>query len=155
MRLKEQPPVNPRPSDDSRVSPVDAAAVRTAQVNLLYGAAVVPLFNLITAPIAAALLHPLYPTWMLVGWLALVAVIVGGRVLLWRSYQRAAATGRDAERWGLAFAFGAFLTGCLWGVLGSVVLVTDDPAYYVFVAFILAGMTAGAAMRDSAYIPAL
>jgi hypothetical protein len=31
---------------------------------------------------------------------------------------------------------------------------TQNLAYYVFVVFLLGGMTAGAAMRESAYLPA-
>ena len=38
--------------------------------------------------------------------------------------------------------------------MGSVVLMTDNPVYYVFVVFVLGGMTAGSSMLDAPYAPA-
>ena len=130
------------------------ASVVAEQVRLLYGSPAILLLNLVNAPIAAALLWQIYPTWMLLGWIGVVFLVVAIRVLLWCRFQRYQPPVEDAKRWGLRFALGAIATGCLWGLLGSVVFVTENPAYYVFVVFVLGGMTAGAAMREAAYLPA-
>ena len=46
------------------------------------------------------------------------------------------------------------LTGVLWGLAGSVVLVSPDQVAHVVVTFVLGGMTVGAVFQQSAYLPA-
>lgn len=147
------------PSSSAKELPIDrradhGMAIRAEQVRRLYGSPVILLVNMINAPIAASLLWPIYPAWILLGWVSLVFVAVAARVLLWRRFQHKQPDVEDTERWGRAFALGAAVTGCLWGFLGSVVLMTDNPVYYVFVVFVLGGMTAGSSMRDAPYAPA-
>ena len=147
------------PSSRAKELPIDrradhGMAIRAEQVRRLYGSPVILLVNMINAPIAASLLWPIYPAWILLGWVSLVFVAVAARVLLWRRFQHKQPDVEDTERWGRAFALGAAVTGCLWGFLGSVVLMTDNPVYYVFVVFVLGGMTAGSSMRDAPYAPA-
>lgn len=130
------------------------AAVEDEQVRLLYGSPIIVLINPINASIVASLLWQMYPTVIVLGWVGLFVIVIGARALLsyrFRSHQQPI---QDAGRWGRSFALGAFVTGCLWGLLVSIIYVTDDPVYYVFVVFVLGGMTAGAAMQSSAYLPA-
>jgi GAF domain-containing protein len=130
------------------------ASVGVEQVRLLYGSPIIVLINPINACIVAALLWPMYPVEVIIGWVGLFVVVIGARVLLAYRFRRQQQPVQDAGRWGLSFAFGAFVTGCLWGLLVSIIFVTDDPVYHVFVLFVLGGMTAGAAMQSSAYLPA-
>ena len=146
--------MDPRTSVNQRLRQAPEAAVRAEQVRLLYGSSVVVLINLVNAPITALLLWQIYPGWIVLGWIGLVIVAIAARVVLWRRFHRRQPTDQDAERWGRSFALGSFATGCLWGLLGSIVFVTENPAYYVLVVFVLGGMTAGAAMRSSAHLPA-
>ena len=101
-----------RPARRSRL------AIRAEQVRRLYGSPVILLVNMINAPIAASLLWHIYPAWILLGWVSLVFVAVAARVLLWRRFQHKQPDVEDTERWGRAFALGAAVTGCLWGLLG-------------------------------------
>jgi diguanylate cyclase (GGDEF)-like protein/PAS domain S-box-containing protein len=146
--------VDPLTSVDQSLRQAPDATVRAEQVRLLYGSSLVVLINLVNAPITAMLLWPIYPGWIVVGWIGLLIVTIAARVVLWRRYHRCQPTDQGAERWGRNSTLGSFATGCLWGLLGSIVFVTDNPAYYVLVVFVLGGMTAGAAMRSSAHLPA-
>ena len=58
-----------------------------------------------------------------------------------------------ARRWALRFTAGATATGCLWGLSASILLLTDDPSYHVFIAFVLGGMIAGSVTIDAAFLP--
>ncbi|HWM46222.1 MAG TPA: diguanylate cyclase [Xanthobacteraceae bacterium] len=137
-------------------SPVPDAIVRAEQVRLLFGGSpVVVLVNIPNALVASVLLGEIYPVPLTMAWVALMVTVTAARVALWRAFQRRQPLApEDAETWGRGYALGAFATGCLWGLLGSVVLVTDNPVFYVFAVFVLGGMTAGAAMLDSPYPPA-
>ena len=130
------------------------AAVGVEQVQLLYGSPIIVLINPVNASIVAVLLWQMYPAEIVLGWIGLFVVVIGGRVLLSYRFRRQQQPVADAGRWGRSFALGAFVTGCLWGLLASIIFVTDNPVYYVFVLFVLGGMTAGAAMQSSAYLPA-
>ena len=153
--LEKDSSVNPLPSPNQRLlGSTFASVVRAEQVRILYQSAAILLVNLFTAPVAAAVLWQVYPAWVLLGWVGLIFVAVMARLALWRHFHRHDSSVEEAARWGRRFALGAVATGCLWGLLGSVVFVTADPTYYLFVAFVLGGMTAGASMRDSSYLPA-
>ena len=128
--------------------------VRTEQLRLLYGAPVVLLINIVNASITVAVLHRIYSTWAILCWLGVVVTVVGCRLLVWWRFKSATHDKEVAPKWGRYFVIGSTLTGCVWGVLASVIFMSDDPVYYVFVAFLLGGMVAGATLRDAAYLPA-
>ncbi len=130
------------------------ADVRAEQTRVLYGSPLVPLINLVTAPITAAMLWPVYPSWMIVCWIIAFLIVIVGRVLLIRRFAIRKPTTAEAETWARRFAMGTIVTGCLWGALASVVFMTNDSSYYVFVVFVIGGMVAGAALRDCAYLSA-
>ncbi len=94
------------------------------------------------------------PGVFVLAWIGLFVVVIGARTFLWYHFHSRQRPVQDPGRWGRRFAMEAFVTGCLWGLLVSIIFVTDDPVYYVFVLFVLGGMTAGAAMQSSAYLPA-
>lgn len=126
-----------------------------AQIRLLYEPAAVIVIHLIVAPITAALLWYLYPPWIAIGWLALVAAVVAARLALRHLFQRQNPADGEAERWGRRFAIANVAMGSLWGALGSVILLNDDAAPHLFVAFLCGGLAAASALRNSPYLPAL
>ena len=128
--------------------------VRAEQVRLLYGSPFVWLINLLNGPIVAWLLWPVFQNWVVYAWVGAIYLTVGIRLLLWWQYRRSEVTLEATKRWGLVFTLGTFATGLLWGLLAAVIFVTDDHVYHVFVAFVLGGMTAGAAMRNSPHLNA-
>jgi diguanylate cyclase (GGDEF)-like protein/PAS domain S-box-containing protein len=127
-------------------------AVRTELIRVLYGRATVPLINVVVAVISAGLLRGLYPVWVTVAWVSVTVVVTGFRLALWLRFSRSRPGA--IEPWGLAFTLSTSLMGCLWGLLASIVFVTNDPVYHLFAAFVLGGMCAGAAMRNSPHLPA-
>ena len=122
---------------------------------MLYRAPVAMLVNLLNAPIVAAVVWSDYPKWLLVAWLAAFGTLIPIRAALWRAYARGPQAPDTARIWARHFVIGTGLTGCLWGLAGSVVFVSPHEIYRVFVAFVLAGMSAGAVASNSVYFPAL
>lgn len=141
-------------SMDSMSRPSTEQDVQSEQIRLLFGFPAVILANLANAPVTAAFLRPIFPSWALLTWLSLVAIVVAARLLLWHRFTRSAPVIGSARHWAYGFTLGAFATGCLWGLLATVVLRTDAPVYHVFASFVVGGMTAGAVLRNSAYLPA-
>ncbi|RAK56045.1 hypothetical protein DJ017_16780 [Phenylobacterium soli] len=127
--------------------------MRAEEVRLVYGSPIVLLLNLVNAAVAVSLLWTLFPAEALLLWLALFMAVVPARLWLWRRFRQAKPGPEAMGRWALAATLGAAATGMLWGALGTVFFVTTEPIYYVFVVFVLGGMTAGSALKDSAYLP--
>jgi len=112
------------------------------------------LVNPINASILAAVLWPSYPAWILLLWIGLFCVVVSVRLVDRARYLRQPHDSGHEVSWARRFTVGAAVTGCLWGLSGSVVLVSPDPVAHVVVTFVLGGMTVGAVFQQSAYLPA-
>jgi diguanylate cyclase (GGDEF)-like protein/PAS domain S-box-containing protein len=130
------------------------AAIHAAQINALYHAPAIMLVNPINASILAAVLWPSYPAWILLLWIGLFCVVVSVRLVDRARYLRQPHDSGHEVSWARRFTVGAAVTGCLWGLSGSVVLVSPDPVAHVVVTFVLGGMTVGAVFQQSAYLPA-
>src|SRR5262249_20938211 len=109
--------------------------------------------NAMIACVAAALLASAYPLTVILAWLGAMVAVTAGRLLLLHRHQQDADIWQP-RRWRQLFTAGAIATGVLWGVLGSVVFFTADAGDVLFVAFVLGGVSAGAAVRDSEHLPA-
>jgi len=131
------------------------SAIRVEQIRALYRAPIAILVNLVNAPIVAAVVWSDYPKWVLIAWVAAFWIVIPIRAILWRSYVRQRQGPESAAVWARRFVAGTALTGCLWGLAGSVVFVSPHETYHVFVAFVLAGMCAGAVGSNAVYLPAL
>jgi diguanylate cyclase (GGDEF)-like protein/PAS domain S-box-containing protein len=131
------------------------AAVLAAQLRLLAHRRVDLVVNLIIVGVVTPLLWPLYPVWVATSWLSAFCLVILVRALVRRHYRRTVREAAAAPHWGHVFAANAFATSCLWGLTGSVVLMTADPRYHVFVVFVLGGMMAGGIANNAAYLPAM
>jgi hypothetical protein len=109
--------------------------------------------NEVNACIVGAVLWKLYPEWVVLTWLGLFSIVVVVRFILRRRYQLVVPGPGTIRRWGWSFTVGAFVTGCLWSLTGSAVLITAEPLYNLFALFLLGGMLAGCIVRNSAYMP--
>jgi diguanylate cyclase (GGDEF)-like protein/PAS domain S-box-containing protein len=140
-------------------SPTDSGAtferdLLASQIRLLMNAwADVPT-NLVNATLVTAVLWTLFPPWLSVLWLALVYAVTLGRVLLRRAYRRAAPGPGQAPLWARRWTAAVFAQGCLWGLVGTAVLMTNSPILLLFILFVLGGMTAGGLVSNAAYLPA-
>ncbi len=127
--------------------------VRIEQTRMMYQTPVIPMLNVLTAGITAAALSRVFPPLVLIGWIAAFIIVAAWRLYSWRLFTRSDQT-VATEQWRHRFVGGAVATGLLWGLAGSVVFVTGDPGYHVFVVFVIGGMTAGAVVGNATYMPA-
>ena len=152
------PAANSKNPTKGRPRAVDPVALESAvlheQVRILYESPAVLLVNLIIASLVAYLLRDFYPGWLIVAWVGLI-VVISARLYDFWCYRREPQPAETAASWALRFTVGTAATGCLWGLIGSVLLLTSDPAHLAFIAFVVGGLTAGAAVSNSAYLPAM
>jgi diguanylate cyclase (GGDEF)-like protein len=131
------------------------SAVLCEQVRILYQSPAVILVNLVNAVLVAYLLRYFYPRWLLLAWVGSFLAVVSTRLYdSWR-YRRKPQSAGTASAWAQRFTIGAIASGCLWGPIASILFVTQDSAYHVFVAFVVGGMAAGSVLNNSAYLPAM
>jgi diguanylate cyclase (GGDEF)-like protein/PAS domain S-box-containing protein len=130
-------------------------AVRSKQIDFLFRQGIVIPVNLVIAGGTAAVVWRLYPGWLLALWLELFCIVILGRYLLGYRYASVERGAGTTVLWGRLFTLGAFLTGCLWGLTGSIVFVTPNPIDHVFIVFVLGGMVAAGIVGNAASLPAM
>jgi diguanylate cyclase (GGDEF)-like protein/PAS domain S-box-containing protein len=141
--------------EDKKQSPIAMdLTVHSELIGLLFGSAGVPLLNVVVILVAAAVLWHVFPVWISVLWLisSLCVVLVG--VILWVQFtKRKPGAGCDDE-WARLFTIVTAVMGCLWGLLSTTVFIAHEPIDYFFATFVVAGLSAGAAVRNSPHPPA-
>ena len=149
---------NSEDSGRERLQPVERTALQSAvlreQVRILYQSPLLLLVSLAISVLIAFSLRGFYPAWLGVAWAGLIVVISARLYDFWR-YTRTLQPAEAAASWALRFTVGAIATGCLWGLIGSVLLLASDPSHLAFIAFVVAGLTAAATVSNSAYLPAM
>jgi GAF domain-containing protein len=88
-------------------------------------------------------------------WLGVLGLVVLARFGLWPRHRAAPATAATAQQWGWRFTIAAVVTGCLCGLLGTVVFLAPAPRYELFAVFIVGGMSVGGVINNAPYLPAL
>ncbi len=129
-------------------------AVRAELVCALFESVAVPLMNLVIVVIAAIVLWPIYPAWIIFAWMGASVAVAAFRLALWLRFRRRRQDTGTLASWAFTFTLASAAMGCLWGLLASTVFVTADPVYIVFTVFVLGGMSAGAATHNSPHLPA-
>ena len=131
-------------------------AVKSEQIRTLYRQGVPVLSaNLIIGALVCASLWSMSPRRLLVGWIALVALLTIARIDLWRRYWRRRPLPPDAGPWGTAFVVGSAGAGALWGLAAFLFLGSGSPpASQLLITFAVGGMCAGAAGTLACYMPA-
>jgi PAS domain S-box-containing protein len=89
----------------------------------------------------------------LLAWLALLLTVSLVRVLLNRKFLRALESGMDPRPWGRLLIVGLGIPGLLWGATAVFLFPFHSVAHQVFIAFVLAGMVAGAVGVFSPLLP--
>jgi len=123
----------------------EAAAIRAEQMRLLYTetpAAIVA--NIGIAAILAMMQWRVLDAAPVIGWLAFMALVLGGRALLLLAQRRAAPGAADFDVWLQRFRVSVVATGVGWGLASLLLFPTHDVPHQAFLAFALAGVTAGA-----------
>ena len=143
-----------RPYRGRNVAAPDGA-VEAEQTRLLLQNPVDVPANLINAGLVGVIVWPLYPAWVVALWLGLFCIVSLARA--WMRHRYASARGNEAtsSSWARAFTVNAFVAGCLWGVAASVILMTPDPIYYIFIVFVVGGTMAGGVVCIAANMQAM
>jgi PAS domain S-box-containing protein len=120
------------------------------QVKQLYQNASVGLAaTVVNSAILSSVQWKVVPHQALVLWLACIFLITLLRYALLHRYRRSSVSPAEAGRWGTWFTVGAALSGIAWGAAGIVLFSAESTAHQVFLAFVLGGMVAGAAVTYS------
>jgi signal transduction histidine kinase len=129
--------------------------VLAEQVRMLYARAPIAQATVVVnASIVAWVFWDLVPPGSSVAWVAALCALVAVRIGLARAYRRSVVAPPDARVWARRFAAGAALTGVGWGAAALLFYAPRLPAHQMFLAFVLGGMTAGAAASNASYAPA-
>ncbi|MCW8888544.1 MAG: PAS domain-containing protein, partial [Gammaproteobacteria bacterium] len=127
--------------DDSKQDQI----IRFEQVKLQYKA--LPI-SLLSVCLLSALLA--YIQWdviehaTIIGWLSAIFSLTGYRYLKYWKFNRTTLTSKNVEPWHNNSFVTAALSGITWGSAGVLLFPVDNVVHQVVLAFVLAGMSAGA-----------
>jgi diguanylate cyclase (GGDEF)-like protein/PAS domain S-box-containing protein len=128
-----------------RASDAQAAALLAEQTKLLYsGLPSSIIINAILAVILASVQKAVVSPSRLAVWLAAMAAVLLARGVLAAAWRAGRDVEKAAPRWLLLFRIGAIATGVAWGWSAYILFPPENLAYQLFLAVVLAGMSAGA-----------
>ncbi|MCP4564241.1 MAG: hybrid sensor histidine kinase/response regulator [Bosea sp.] len=102
----------------------------------------------------AYVLREAVPAPQLLAWIGAIYVLTGARFLVSRSYFRRGAEAAGPLAWAHRFTLLSILSSLLWGAIGWIGFVPEQPHLIAFVCIVLTGMSGGAVPSLSAYPPA-
>jgi diguanylate cyclase (GGDEF)-like protein/PAS domain S-box-containing protein len=129
-----------------------ALEIRAEQIRLLFEQ--LPASLLATTVVGGLVVYVLWgyaPRLWLMSWVAALGATTLGRVWLLRAYFRARPQITDAARWARRFIAGVVLSGVIWGIAGVFPLAQDAFLQQMFLALVLAGLSAGGMSTLSSY----
>ena len=123
-----------------------AAALLVEQTKLLYaGLPTSIIINTLLALILVSVQRAVISPTQLQVWLALMGVVLLARIALAVVWRRSASEmANSAPRWMRRFRIGAIATGIAWGMAAELLFPAGNLTYQLFLAVVLAGMSAGA-----------
>jgi len=127
--------------------------VRAEQVKLLYAKAPMALTAIsANAPILVYILWDEIRHAVLVAWLMYMIALSMGRAWLTYEYGRRPPSPLEDSHWGTWYLGGVALSGIGWGAAGVFLFTDASLPHQLFLAFVLAGMTAGAVAACSSML---
>ena len=125
--------------------------VQSEQTELLYKAMPVSVtFSIINASIIAFIQWGVIDHAIIIAWLSATVAIYLGRGVVAILYVKREDRHGNNDVWLHYFLIGTFLSGVAWGGASFFLFPEDNVAHQVFIAFVIAGMTAGASSSLSA-----
>ena len=122
----------------------NSTQVYAEQVKLLYkNAPLAYSVTLINGAILAYAQSAYISVFVLLGWYGCLLLVTAIRALIMRRYVRSNPAPDEARLWNAAYLMGTGLAGSVWGAAAFVLFPLESIAHQVFVAFVLAGMSAG------------
>ncbi len=130
-----------------------AEEIFAEQVKLLYANSAIGLFfSLIIGAILILVQRTHIAPAVLISWYCSLLLVTTLRAITARQFARENPNFASMHRWNNIFLIGTACAGAVWGATAIFLFPTDSMAHQVFVAFVLAGMSAGAV---SVYSPRL
>jgi signal transduction histidine kinase len=130
--------------------------IREALVELLYRNSYgVVVANILISLAAAYVLRSTVSTNWLIGWLGALYLLTALRVLAARRFFSRDREPASALRWGWLAAAFSCVSGLLWGMLGWVGFLPQEPILFSFTVIVLTGLICGTVPSLSAFPPAL
>jgi signal transduction histidine kinase/ActR/RegA family two-component response regulator len=122
-----------------------AELVRLEQVKLAYANLPVSQIMVLLAALALAFVQwPAVGPLRVLGWLTCMCLITLIRILLGVIFSRSSPAVGDIGRWRNYLVASAVASGLVWGSTAFLLYPSDSAVHQVFIAFVLAGMVAGA-----------
>ena len=119
--------------------------ILASKTALLYGNALLgQIVTIVNASLMAWVLSRGLPGDIVLGWWAIVTVAALGRVAMVRAYRVARPDDDQAARWCRRYVANAALAGLVWGAGTLYFMLNGNTDERLFVAFVAAGMVAGA-----------
>ncbi|KJC34718.1 ATP-binding protein [Bradyrhizobium sp. LTSP857] len=130
--------------------------IRAALVELLYRNSYgVVVANILISLAAAYVLRTTVSASWLIGWLGAVYLLTAIRVLAARRFFSREREPASASRWAWLAAAFSCVSGLLWGALGWVGFLPQEPVLFSFTVIVLTGLICGTVPSLSAFPPAL
>lgn len=130
--------------------------IREALVELLYRNSYgVVVANILISSAAAYVLRNTVSTNWLIGWLGALYLLTAIRVLAARRFFSRASEPMSALHWAWLAAAFSCVSGLLWGMLGWVGFLPEQPIIFSFTVIVLTGLICGTVPSLSAFPPAL
>ncbi|WP_275096034.1 putative bifunctional diguanylate cyclase/phosphodiesterase [Sedimenticola hydrogenitrophicus] len=129
--------------------------IKTEQVRLVYSA--IPFSTLtifINSTLLCIVLWSVTDNKLLFPWLAVTYLLSALRLGLYRKFKLTSPAPANILLWEKRLLITTVLSGLLWGMASLVLFPGDDIAHQVFLAFVVAGMSAGAVTTLSAHTTA-
>src|SRR4051794_27069972 len=131
----------------------DTALVECERIKSVFRHAPVTLsVTVVNAILTAVVLGPVEGDEIVAIWAALIVAVSIARWIIRRGFLRRRPEAAECRRWGVLSVIGSLTTGILWGG-GTTVLFPSAGLYQLFLAFVVAGMCAGATTVNSAHLP--
>jgi len=127
-------------------SAAQADAMQVEQAKLLYaGLPAAIIINILLALILVSVQSAVIAQTRLFAWLAVFGAILLARAALAAAWRHGGSGGvNNAPCWIRRFRIGVIATGMVWGLGVALLFPADDELHQVFLAFVLAGLSAGA-----------
>ncbi len=130
--------------------------IRQALIELLYRSSYgVVISNIVVSLAAISVLRQAVSTSWLVGWVGALYLLILLRVLASRRFFSRPRNARSTIRWAWLAAAFTWSSGLLWGTVGWVGFLPEEPIVLSFTVIVLSGLVCGTVPSLSAFPPAL
>jgi signal transduction histidine kinase len=147
-------PVPSEPAAERRITDTPLQGfVESEQLRLLFAKGASPhVTSIVNASLYVTVVWSKVPHSRLVGWLGLILVVAGSRILVARQYHRHPGGPDDVKRWAHINTVGAALHGLVWGSAAFLVCPMQWLPGQMLLALMSGGMAAGAATLSASHL---